>query len=190
MTNRAAPAGKSAEPALPVDSASLIDRLRSMGIAFLVHDHKPVFTVEESAFLTASIPGTHCRNLFLRDKKERMFLVVAANETPVDLKKLQTLLACDRLSFGSPDRLWTYLGVRPGSVCPFAVINDKNGKVRVVLDETMMKADIVNYHPMENHLTVGLSPAALLQFLHACGHDPQTLDLSAAAPDKPDKKEM
>ena len=168
---------------LPVSGEQLMDRMKGWGIAFDLYHHAPVFTVEESAPLKTNIPGTHCRNLFLRDKKERMFLVVAANETALDLKKLQKVLGCDRLSFGSAERLWRYLGVRPGSVCPFAVINDTGNKVQIILDETMMGAAIVNYHPMENHMTVGLSPGALLQFMRACGHDPRVINLADAAPD-------
>lgn len=170
-------------PPLPTPAEALLATLDHLAVTYSLHHHPPVFTVEESAPLKAAIPGVHCRNLFLRDKKEKMFLVVAANETRIDLKKLQDVLGCERLSFGSADRLWRHLGVRPGSVCPFALINDKNHAVTVILDRDMMAAAIINYHPMENHLTIGLSPADLIRFVEFCGHTPHITDLTPAAPD-------
>jgi Ala-tRNA(Pro) deacylase len=115
--------------------------------------------------------------LFLCDKKKVMYLVVAANETKVDLKSLETKLGAGRFSFGSPDRLWKYLGIFPGAVCPFTVINDKNHDVQVVLDAYMMKVDTVCYHPLDNAQTIGLSPADLLKFFAHTGHTPKILDL-------------
>lgn len=171
-------------PKLPVDAAALLRRLDALGIAYTLHEHEPVFTVAESEHLTTTIPGIHCRNLFLRDKKKAMFLVVAANETKVDMKKLQGLLGCDRLSFGSADRLWEFLGVRPGSVCPFAVVNDMNNEVAIHLDKAMMEGELVCYHPMENHLTVSLPPAGLIKFIESCGHTPHIIDLRQAAPEE------
>jgi len=106
-----------------------------------------------------------------------MYLVVAANETKVDLKSLETKLGAGRFSFGSPDRLWKYLGIFPGAVCPFTVINDKNHDVQVVLDAYMMKAETVCYHPLDNAQTIGLSPADLLKFFAHTGHTPIILDL-------------
>ena len=110
-------------PTSPEDLFALLDHL---GIPYSLQHHPPIFTVAEGEHLKASIPGTHCRNLFLRDKKKRCFLVMAANETSVDLKELEKKLGCGRLSFGSPERLWETLGIRPGSVCPFTLINDKS----------------------------------------------------------------
>lgn len=171
------------QEALPTTPDQLFAYLDARGIGYERYGHESVFTVAESAHLTDHIPGAHCRNLFLRDKKKNMFLVVAENDTPVDLKKLQDLLGCGRLSFGSAERLWTYLGVRPGSVCPFAVINDTECAVKVVLDKSMMDAKLVNYHPLVNNMTIGLTPVALQAFLKACGHEPAVVDLAAAAPD-------
>ena len=169
---------------LPTSPAQLYARLEGLGIAFTRHDHAPTFSVAESEYLKTHIPGLHCRNLFVRDKKEDMFLVVAGNDTPVDMKKLAVLLGCGRLSFGSAERLWRHLGVRPGSVCPFAIINDKEGLVEIVLDKSMMDADVVNYHPLENDKTIGLAPAGLLKFIESCGHVPRIADLALAAPDR------
>lgn len=164
----------------PTSSDALLSYLDDLGIAYDLHHHRPVFTVEESGDLDAKIPGCHCRNLFLRDKKKKMFLVVLANETKVDLKSLQDILECGRLSFGSESRLWENLGVRPGSVCPFAMINDIDKNVTVILDRYMMEQDIVCYHPMENDKTIALAPADLLKFLDSCGHKHHILDLTCS----------
>lgn len=168
---------------LPTTPDNLFDILQSLDIAYELHHHAPIFTVEEGEPLKAAIAGVHCRNLFLRDKKKNMYLVVAANETAIDLKKLQNLIDSGRLSFGSSDRLWQYLGIRPGSVCPFCAINDENHDVQVILDAYMMAADTVNYHPLDNAMTISLSPADLMKFFAHTGHQPKTIDLSAAAPD-------
>jgi Ala-tRNA(Pro) deacylase len=168
---------------LPTSPDSLLDLFRQLGISYVLYEHEAVFSVAESEKLDRELDGTPCRNLFLRDKKKNMFLVVAANETAVDLKKLQDVLDCGRLSFGSPDRLWQYLGVRPGSVCPFSVINDTNHQVQVILDAGMMQSDRVCYHPLLNTMTVSLTPEELLRFFDHTGHDAKTVDLSLAAPD-------
>lgn len=162
---------------LPTRPEALFSVFGQLGISYTKYDHSPVFTVAESAHLYASISGTHCRNLFLRDKKKTMFLVVAADQTTVDLKGLEEKLGCGRLSFGSAERLWENLGVRPGSVCPFAVINDKSRNVRVVLDAAMMESDLVCYHPMMNNMTVSLAPRDLLRFFAHTGHDADMVTL-------------
>lgn len=171
---------------LPTSAEALFSMLAHLGIEYRLYHHQPVFTVEESLDIERDMPGAHCRNLFVRDKKETMFLVVARNETMIDLKKLSGLLDCGRLSFGSAERLWAYLGVRPGSVCPFAIINDKDCAVTIVLDKAMMASDIVNYHPMENHMTIGLTPDDLMMFIRHAGHEPLILDLTTAKPDSPE----
>lgn len=167
---------------LPTTPEMLLEKLQSLDIVYELHHHAPIFTVEEGAPLEKEIPGVHCRNLFLRDKKEKMFLLVAANETEIDLKKLPTLLDCGRLSFGSKERLWQYLGIRPGSVCPFCILNDKDKAVEIILDKAMMGVERVNYHPLDNAMTIGLSPADLLKFIESTGHTSRIIDLSPAAP--------
>lgn len=157
----------------------LLALLEDLDIEYQYHEHHAVFTVEESSKIEDDIPGAHCRNLYLRDKKKRNFLVTAMNETPVDLKALEKEIGCARLSFGSADRLWQFLGVKPGSVCPYAVINDTEQAVRVILDKKMMEQGRVNYHPLENTMTIGVSPDGLLKFLKHTGHDPKILDLEA-----------
>ena len=171
------------QPPLPTTSDALLQNLQKLDVSYALHKHEPIFTVEEGEHLKASIPGLHCRNLFLRDKKKKMFLVVAANETKIDLKKLSSVLECARFSFGSADRLWENLGIRQGSVNPFCIMNDADHNVRIILDKHMMDQDIVNYHPMDNAMTIGLSPADLIRFIKSTNHDPEIVDLTPAAPD-------
>lgn len=167
---------------LPTSPEALLAKLDNLGITYELHHHEAVFTVAESEKIERDIKGVHCRNLYLRDNKKRNFLVVLPNPVEVDLKKLAPIIGSGRLSFGSADRLWQYLGVRPGSVCPFAIINDTQKEVLLILEKSMMEADFVNYHPLLNTMTLSLTPSDLLKFVRACGHEPQILDLSEAAP--------
>ncbi len=164
---------------LPTTPQALFKILQVLDISYKFYEHRAVFTVAESSAIDAEIPGIHCRNLFLRDKKKNNFLVVAAHETKIDLKGLSDDLGCGRLSFGSKARLWEYLGIRPGSVCPFTVINDIENKVQIVLDAAVMRGDIINCHPLDNTMTIGLSSKDLLKFLSYTGHEPIILDFSA-----------
>lgn len=166
------------ENTIPVTPDALLDRLAAMNIAYTLHRHQPVFTVAESHMIERDMPGIHCRNLFLRDKKGRMFLVCAAHETKIDLKKLEGALGCGRLSFGSPERLWTHLGVRPGSVCPYAIVNDTKALVRIILDAYMMQGEWVNFHPLVNTMTIAVTPADLVRFIESTGHVPNTIDFT------------
>lgn len=165
-------------PPLPTTPEDLFRILDTLGIVYKLYRHDPIFTVAEGEHLKREIPGTHCRNLFLADKKKVMYLVVAANETPVDLKALEAKLGSARLSFGSAERLWTYLGIRPGSVCPFTLLNDKAHQVNLVLDARMMEAELVCYHPLDNAMTIALTPADLMKFFEYTGHAPRLLELS------------
>lgn len=160
------------EMPLPTSPESLLARLDALEIPYTLHHHRAVFTVAESTGLERDLPGVHCRNLFIRDKKKRMFLISAANETKIDLKDLEATLTCARLSFGSPERLWTHLGVRPGSVCPYAMMNDRENLVTPVLDAYMMRGDLVNFHPLINTMTISTRPDDLLKFIRSTGHDP------------------
>ncbi len=168
---------------LPTAPEQLLAHFDKLSIVYDLHHHDAVFTVEESSAIDKGIEGTHCRNMFVRDKKKRMFLISLANETKVDLKKVQDLLGCGRLSFGSADRLWQYLGVRPGSVCPYSIINDTDQEVTLILDQWMMEQERVNFHPLLNTMTVGMSPASLIKFVESIKHPYQIVDLSPAAPD-------
>lgn len=169
---------------MPTSPDALMDRLRELGIEFSLHHHKAVFTVAESEAVDKQIAGTHCRNLFLRDKKKNNFLLVLQNATEVDVKKLPDVIGSDRLSFGSADRLWEYLGVRPGSVCPYSIINDTGHNVKILLDKSMMETEIVNYHPLLNTMTISAKPADLIKFIESTGHTPHIVDLSPAKPDE------
>ncbi len=169
---------------LPTSPQALMDHLRGLGIEFTLSHHKAVFTVAESEAIDKQIEGTHCRNLFLRDRKKNNFLLVLQNSTKVDIKKLPEVIGSDKLSFGSADRLWEYLGVRPGSVCPYAIINDNDRNVKILLDKSMMETEIVNYHPLLNTMTIGVRPADLTKFIESTGHAAHIVDLEQAAPDE------
>ena len=155
----------------------LFARLEQLGIVQRTVEHPAVFTVEEAKALRGDLPGHHVKNLFLRNKKEEMWLVVALEDRAIDLKRLGEKLGAGRLSFGSPERLARYLGVEPGSVTPFAVINDTDHKVTLVLDEGLKAGGPVNAHPLTNTMTSALSLADLLRFFEATGHRPTWIDL-------------
>lgn len=155
----------------------LFDRLDALGIAHRTYAHPPVFTVEEAKALRGTLPGGHCKSLFLKDKKGGLWLVVALEECRVDLKALADVLGAPRFSFGSADRLYAVLGVRPGSVTPFAAINDVERLVTVVLQQAMLAHDPLNYHPLENDRTTAIAPGDLVRFLDACGHGPRVVDI-------------
>lgn len=168
---------------LPTSKDDLLKNLDKQEIIYKIYEHEPIFTVEQGEPLKKSIPGVHCRNLFLRDKKKRMFLITAANETKIDLKKLSSVLDCGRLSFGSAERLWDNLGIRQGSVNPFCIMNDTQGQVRIILDKYMMEQEVMNVHPMDNAFTIGLAPTDLTRFVESTNHEAEVVDLSPAAPD-------
>ena len=155
----------------------LFDHLAQLGFAQRTVEHPPVFTVEEAKALRGELPGHHVKNLFLRNKKEEMWLVVAEEDKKIDLKALGERLGAGKLSFGSADRLLRYLGVLPGAVTPFGIINDKDRKVKVVLDRDLMGFDPVNAHPLVNTMTTALAPQDLVTFLEAEGHVPDLMDL-------------
>ncbi len=155
----------------------LLELLASLAIQTKTYEHEPVFTVEESKRLRGDLPGGHCKSLFLRDKKRHLFLVVALEHRKIDLKNLaRTLGAHKSLSFGSAALMMEALGVAPGAVTPFAVVNDPERRVQVVLDRAMLDVNPLNYHPLDNDRTTAIAPADLLQFLEAADHAPQLLD--------------
>jgi Ala-tRNA(Pro) deacylase len=158
----------------------LFQRLDALGIRSETVEHDAVFTVAESARLEHRLPGGHTKNLFLKDKKSRLFLVVALDGTTIDLKALHKSLDSDRLSFGKPDLLMQVLGVPPGSVTPFALINDTGARVTVVLDADMMRHERLNFHPLENTATTNIAREDLIRFIRSCGHDPRIVTMAAA----------
>jgi Ala-tRNA(Pro) deacylase len=157
---------------MAADRKTLDARLEALGIAATTVEHEPVFTVEQSAGLRARLPGAHTKSLFLTDAGGRMVLVVAKDDTRVDLKALAKRLATGRFSFGKPDRLEAVLGVTPGSVTPFALINASAADVAVVVDQAILDFAEVNCHPLENTATTRLATADLIRFIKACGHEP------------------
>jgi len=157
----------------PATPEELWARLDQLGIAHTTHRHAPVFTVEEAQRLKGDLPGAHTKNLFLRDKKGTMWLLVARFDQDVDLKVVAPQVgARGRLSFGSPERLMRYLGVIPGSVTPFAVVNDHGHKVSVALDQGLRHQEVWNAHPLDNAMTTAVPRDDLLRFLDALGHPP------------------
>ena len=155
----------------------VFDRLDSLGIDTVTHTHPPLFTVEQSKATRGDMPGGHCKNLFLRDRRKRMWLVVFRDDLRLDLGWLRRPLGADRLSFGSPDRLMRVLGVVPGAVSPFALINDADCRVQVVLDRPMLALSPLNYHPLSNDMTTAIEPDDLITYIRSCGHEPRILDL-------------
>ena len=157
-------------PLTPADLFAFLDRL---GIAHRTVTHPPLFTVEQSRALRGTIPGGHTKNLFLKDKKDALYLVVALEHAPIDLKRVHHRLGAGRFSFGSADLLRAVLGVEPGAVTPFAVVNDVGARVAVVLDAAMMEQPTLNYHPLDNTMTTSIARDDLVKFLAATGHPPR-----------------
>ena len=167
---------------MPASPDELFAYLDNLGIAHRTVSHPPVFTVEEAQALRGQVAGGHTKNLFLRDKKGVLFLVVAAEDAAIELKSLHRLLgASGRFSFGSAELLRETLGVEPGAVTPFAAINDQAGRVTVILDAAMMAHQVLNFHPLANTKTTTISREGLLKFLHATGHPPR-IEAIAGAP--------
>ena len=163
-------------PASPDELFAFLDRL---GIAHTTVAHPPLFTVEQSQALRGTIPGGHTKNLFVKDKKDKVFLLVAPEDSAIELKSMHRLLgASGRFSFGSADLMRELLGVEPGSVTPFGAINDTASKVNIVLDAAMMNHAILNYHPLVNNMTTSIASADLVKFLQATGHNPRIETLS------------
>jgi Ala-tRNA(Pro) deacylase len=167
---------------MPASPDELFAYLDSLSIAHQTVSHPPVFTVEEAQALRGQVAGEHTKNLFLRDKKGVLFLVAAAEDAAIELKSLHRLLgASGRFSFGSAELLRETLGVEPGTVTPFAAINDQAGRVTVILDAAMMAHEVLNFHPLANTKTTTISREGLLKFLHATGHPPR-IEAIAGAP--------
>ena len=164
---------------MPASPDDLIAYLTALGVETTTVDHPALFTVEDSRNLRGPIPGGHTKNLFVKDKKGRLFLLVLGEETVVDLKRVHEKIGAQgRVSFGSAELLEEVWGVKPGAVTPFGAINDKSGKVSVVLDEAMMRCERLNFHPLVNTRTTGLKSADLIKFLRAAGHEPLVAALS------------
>ena len=167
---------------MPTTPQMMLKALDTLNIPYDLHEHEAVFTVAESQKIDANIPARHTRNMFLRTKKKQNFLLTLSHDTPIDLKKLEDVVGAKRFSFGSSDRLMEILGVYPGSVTPFSAMNALPESVIVILEEKMMSAGKVAFHPLINTMTVVLKPTDLLKFLNHYNHKATIIDLTSAAP--------
>ena len=146
------------------------------GVEQRTHDHPAVFRVEEGIELKAGLPGLHTKNLFLKDKKQRLWLISAAQDTVIDLKRAPSVIGSDRLSFGNEELMFDTLGVRPGSVTALGLINDVDRRVTFVLDRKLQEAPIVNFHPLTNTATTALNQGAFRRFLDVLDRKPVVVD--------------
>ena len=164
---------------MPSTPQELFANLDALGIPHETVEHPAVFTVEESKRLRGELPGAHVKNLFVKDKKSRLFLISAVEDTRIDLKKVHELIGgTGRVSFGSAELLQEVLGVEPGSVTPLAAINDTTGRVTVILDERLMDYERINVHPLVNTMTTGVQRDDLVRFLASTGHQPRIVALA------------
>ena len=161
--------------------SSLLALLEELDIAHHTFDHPPLHTVEEAQAWRGDLPGGFCKNLFLKDKKGALWLIVTLEARQIRLNQLPKALGSARLSFANPQLLWETLGVKPGSVTPFSIANDRDQKCTIVLDEPMLAHENLNYHPLTNEATTTISTQDLLKFIRYCGHEPIIIDLEVAS---------
>lgn len=163
---------------IPATRAELFAFFDAQGIAHKTFEHPPVFRVGEGLEIKAAMPGGHTKNLFLKDAKGQLWLVSALGETAIDLKALPAAIGSARLSFGSAERLLENLGVTPGSVTAFALVNDPDHKVRFVVDKSLLAHETINFHPLANDATTAVSREGFLAFLRALGREPIVVDFA------------
>lgn len=163
---------------MPATREDLFGLLDNHNIAHKTQDHAPVFTVEQSAAIKTHMPGAHTKNLFLKDKAGTFFLICAQADTQINVNKLHGVLGCKRLSFGKAEYLLEHLGVTPGSVTLFSIMNDTNQKVQLIIDQALMNYDIVNFHPLLNDATTAVSAQDMIVFARATKHEPIMMDFS------------
>jgi Ala-tRNA(Pro) deacylase len=165
---------------MPKTAAELFAYLDDLGIEVRTVSHPPLFTVADSQALRGEIPGGHTKNLFLKDKKDNYFLVAVEEDAHVDLKQIHHVIgAASRVSFGKPEALMDLLGVMPGAVTVFGLINDAGGRVKVVIDSALAQQETINAHPLTNEATTSIGAADLLAFVRATGHEPAILKVTA-----------
>lgn len=157
---------------VPASSEDLFAFLDTLGIETRTVTHPPLFTVEDSRDLRGDLPGGHTKNLFLKDKKGRLFLVTCDESRRVDLRALEKSIGAARVSFGKPDLLLEVLGVTPGAVTTFSLINDRGDEPRVTfaIDAALLRHDVIHCHPLHNEATTAISTEDLMRFVAACGH--------------------
>ena len=164
---------------MPASRDELFNLLEELGIKTRTYDHEAVFTVEESAKIKQDIPGGHTKNLFLKDKKGNFFLIVAESTAQIRLNQAHGLIgASGRVSFGKPEALMDLLGVKPGSVTAFAPMNDRECKVKVIIDKPLLRFDLINCHPLTNEATTTISKEDLMRFLEHVNHKPEIIQVS------------
>lgn len=162
-----------------INPADLFEYLSRLGLHAITIEHPPLRTVEEAKALRGDIAGAHTKNLFLKDKKGRFFLIVTGENARLDLKQVAAAIgASGKLSFGPADALAELWGVQPGAVTPFGAINDKDGRVQVILDKALMEEEIWNHHPLVNTMTTSIRRDDLIRFLEATRHPPKVVALS------------
>ena len=149
----------------------LLNVLTQIGVEYTNHEHPAVFTVEEANLHHTGIDGAHSKNLFFKDKKKNLFLVVTLSEKPIIIKEMAKKIGAKSPSFGKPDLLAEALGVIPGSVTPFAVINAQNHDIKVILDEEMMENKLLNFHPLVNTATTTITSKDLVKFMEHCNQE-------------------
>ena len=164
---------------MPATPAQLFAKFDELGIEYKTIEHKPLFTVEDGRDLWHTIPGLHCKNLFIKDKKDKIWLIVMPGDKRADLNRLEKHLGAPRFSFGKPALLLEVLGLTPGSVTPFALMNDTKKRVTVVLDDEMLKAEKVNFHPLHNAASTTIRADDLVKFVKALGYEPVVVDCGA-----------
>ncbi len=166
-------------PAAPATRETLLDFLRQLGFETTTIDHPALFTVAESKDLRGELEGGHTKNLFLKDKKSRYFLLTAQEDTEIDLKTLHKLLGAQgRFSFGKADKMEEYLGVTPGAVTAFGIVNDRGKEVTFAIDKRLLEHQKINCHPLLNTATTTIACDDLLTFAKVCDHAPMIVDLS------------
>lgn len=161
------------------DRADLFALLDRLGVKHETLDHPAVFTVGEGGGIKAQLPGAHTKNLFLKDARGQLWLISAEGHAQIDLKRLHTVIGSARLSFGNAELMAQTLGVTPGSVTAFGLINDTDRRVRFVLDRTLAEADRVNFHPLTNTATTTVSREGFAAFLAGLGITPMVVDFVA-----------
>ena len=168
---------------MPLTPEELLSQLEQSGYQTKTVRHPPLYTVEDSRNLRGAIAGRHTKNLFLKDKKDNYFLVTVGEDRAVDLKQLHKLIgAASRLSFGKPEKLMEYLGVIPGAVTAFSVVNDADGMVQAVFDEELMAHDQINAHPLTNEATTTITRSDLIEFMTGTDHPPAIISVSSETP--------
>lgn len=165
---------------MPLTEQDLFDRLAELGIETQTVRHPPLFTVADSQALRGELDGGHTKNLFVKDRKDNFFLLVVEEDAEIDLKQVHHLIgAAGKVSFGKPEKLMEYLGVIPGAVTAFGIVNDTGQAVKIFFDEALLRHEVINAHPLVNDATTSIARDDLLRFVESTGHDATVLKLSS-----------